>query len=233
MSNLVQLQSIDRRHAIRSLALALTAAGTLDLDAAQHVHDATSAEKKAAGGAYKVKAFQPHQYKTIQRLAELIVPKDDVSGSAVDAGAPEFIDTLASQNTTLASIYHGGLAWLDAEMRKRYNTTFVAATPAQQTAMLDTLVSAEKREAARKQEELVYQRSADYKVFSGYTTERSGDLGPGVAFFDWIRKMTVDAFYTSPIGVRDLGYKGNRAWSKYTVPQECIDYAMKRSPFAG
>ena len=79
MSNLVQLQSIDRRQAIRSLALALTAAGTLDLDAAQHVHDATSAEKKAAGGAYKVKAFQPHEYKTIQRLAEIIVPKDDVS----------------------------------------------------------------------------------------------------------------------------------------------------------
>ncbi|MBL8293408.1 MAG: hypothetical protein JNN08_16290, partial [Bryobacterales bacterium] len=47
---------------------------------------------------------------------------------------------------------------------------------------------------------------------------------------DWVRKMTVDAFYTSPLGIKDLGFKGNRAWSKYTVPQESIDYVMKRSP---
>src|SRR4051812_24701027 len=114
MSNFVSLETIDRRSIIRGLALAITSAGMLDLDAAQHVHTETSSEK--AKGAYKVKAFQPAEYKTLQRLAELIVPKDDVSGSALDAGAPEFIDLLCSQNEELADIFQGGLAWLDAEM---------------------------------------------------------------------------------------------------------------------
>lgn len=230
MSNLVGIETLDRRSVIRRLALALTAVGTLDLEAAQHVHAVAAAER--ASGPYKVKAFQPLEYKTIQRLAEIIVPADSVSGSALDAGAPEFIDTLASQNTQLADIFHGGLAWLDAEMRKRYGKTFVAATAAQQTEMLDLLVAAEKEESARRAEELVYRRSADYQAFSGYTVQRSGELAPGAKFFDWVRKMTVDAFYTSPIGIKDLGYKGNGAYSKYVVPQECIDYAMKRSPFA-
>lgn len=226
---LVQVQ-VNRRDAIRAVAMGLTTLGMLDLDAAQHVHTATSGEK-AATGAYKVKAFQAGEYRTIHRLAELIVPADSVSGSGVDAGAPEFIDLLCSQNQKLADIYHGGLAWLDAEMRKRVAKRFVEATEAEQKTMLDTLVKAEAAETARRGEELVYQRSAVYKDFTGYTTDRASDLGPGVRFFDWVRKMTVDAFYSSPIGVKDLGFKGNGAYSKYEVPKEAIEYAMKRSPF--
>jgi len=230
MSNMDSLVQIDRRNAIRAIAMGLTSLGVLDLDAAQHVHEATGGEK-AATGAYKVKAFQPEEYRTVRRLAELIVPADKVSGSGVDAGAPEFIDLLCSQNEQLAQIYHGGLAWLDAAMRKRVGKRFVEATEAEQKAMLDALVKAEAAESARRSEELVYQRSVVYKDFVGYTTERSADMGPGVVFFDWVRKMTVDAFYTSPIGVKDLGFKGNGAYSKYVVPQEAIDYAMQRSPF--
>ncbi len=220
----------NRREIIRALALGLTAAGVMDADAAQHVHAATGAEK--AKGPYKVKAFQPHEYQTIARLAEIIVPKDDISGSAVDAGAPEFIDTLSSQNERLAGIFHGGLAWLDAEMRQRYGKRFVEASPQQQTRMLDVLVAAEKEEAARRSEELVYRRSNDYRQFSNYTVKRPSPLGPGITFFDWVRKMSVDAFYTSPTGIKDLDYRGNRGMSKYVVPQEAIDWAMKRSPFA-
>lgn len=230
MSNFVPLQTIDRRSLIRGLAMAITSAGMLDLEAAQHVHTETASEK--AKGAYKVKAFQPGEYKTLQRLAEIIVPKDDVSGSGLDAGAPEFIDVLCSQNDVLAAIFQGGLAWLDSEMRKRYQTTFAAAAPAQQTAMLDVLVEAARVDAARKSEELVYSNSPTYKDFSGYTVHRASDLGPGIIFFDWVRKMTVDAFYTSAMGMKDLGYMGNRAYSKYTVPKEAMDYALKRSPFA-
>lgn len=224
-------EEVSRRQLIRSIALGLTSMGMLDLDAAQHVHSAANGEKAANKGAYAVKAFEPEEYRTIRRLAELIVPADSVSGSAVDAGAPEFIDLLASQNGTIADIFHGGLAWLDAEMRKRGAKRFVEATEAEQKAMLDTLVKAETDEGARRNEELVYQRSAVYKDFTGYTTNRASDLGPGIRFFDWMRKMTVDAFYTSPIGVKDLGYKGNGAYSKYVVPQEAIDYAMRRTTF--
>ena len=224
------MSNINRRDAVRAIAMGLTSMGVLDLDAAQHVHEATSGEKKATG-TYKVKAFQPDEYRTIRRLAELIVPADRVSGSALDAGAPEFIDLLCSQNEELAGIFHGGLAWLDAEMRKRGHKRFADSSEAEQKEMLDTLVKAEAVEAARRSEESVYQRSAVYKDFTGYTTQRGSDLAPGVRFFDWVRKMTVDAFYTSPIGIKDIGLKGNGAYSKYIVPQEAIDYAMNRSPF--
>lgn len=221
----------NRREVIRALALGLTAAGggVMDADAAQHVHQETAAQK--AKGPYKVKEFQPHEFKTIQRLAVIIVPADDVSGSAIDAGAPEFIDTLASQNVKLAEIFHGGLAWLDAEMRQRYEKSFLEAAEKQQLEMLDILVAADREEAARKSEELVYRRSNDYRQFSNYTVKRPSPLGPGITFFDWIRKMTVDAFYTSPIGIKDLDYRGNKGMTKYTVPQEAIDWAMSRSPF--
>ena len=228
MSNFVQLESLNRRDLIRGIAMALTAMGSLDMEAAQHVHAETEAEKK--NGPYKVKVFTAHEYATLQRLAVLIVPADKVSGSGLDAGAPEFIDTLSSQNQTLADIFHGGLSWLDAEMRKRYAKPFVAAAPAEQIAMLDVLVAAEREEAARRSEELVYTRSPNYKQFSGYTVKRANDLSAGVKFFDWVRKMTVDAYYTSPIGIKDLGFMGNKAYSKYEVPQASIDWAMSRMP---
>lgn len=231
MSNFVALESFDRRAILRGIALAITTSGTLELEAAQHVHEETSAEK-AKTGAYKLKEFTAAEYQTLERLAELIVPADSVSGSAKDAGAPAFIDTLSSQNDTLADLFHGGLAWLDAEMRKRYGTGFVAAKPDQQTAMLDLLVEAGRLEAERKSEQLVYEKAAVYKDFSNYTVKRENELAVGAQFFDWVRKMTVDAFYTSPIGIKDLGYLGNKALSKYEVPKEALEYALKRSPFA-
>lgn len=159
------------------------------------------------------------------------MPADERSGSALDAGAPEFIDLLCSQSRQLADIYHGGFAWLDAEMRRRYERPFVEASSDQQIAMLDALVAAEQAERKRRNEQVAYERSPHYKDFTGYSTHAPSPLGPGVRFFDWVRKMTVDAFYTSPIGIKDVDFRGNGAHSKYAVPQEAIDYAMKRSPF--
>lgn len=191
-----------RRDALRRIALALTAVGAASLDfaSAQHVHHA--ARSAAAGGPYEPKFLNPHEYSTVTRLAELILPADERGGSAVDAGAPPFIDVLCSRNEQLGRIYTGGLGWLDAWMRQQHNTTFLEATGQQQTALLDALVAAENAEN------------------SAPTTE----LGPGVRFFDWIRKMSVDAYYSSEIGIKDLGYKGNGAFSEYTVPQEALDF---------
>ena len=229
MSNLIPLEALDRRVALRQIALGAVAAGTVEMAEAQHVHQTAQAEK--AKGAYKVKKFTAAEYKTLGRLAQLIVPADEVSASALEAGAPEFIDLLSSQNPTLAEIFHGGLAWLDAEMNRRYEKSFVNATEKQQTEMLDVLVEADKVERARLTEEAGYRKSGRYNDFTGYTVQRAGGLGPGVKFFDWVRKMTVDAFYTSPIGIKDIGFMGNGAYTKFEVPQASMDYAMKRSPF--
>lgn len=221
-----------RRDALRQIALGLTAAGTameLDAQAAQHVHSAAAADTK--GGKYTPKIFSQHEWATITRLSELVVPADDRSGSAVDAGAPQFIDLLCSQNQELAVIFTGGISWFDAEMRKRTGKEFVSATAAEQTGLLDAIVAAERTVREQRSEEVLFSRAPQYKGFSGYTVKPGTDLAPGVKFFDWARKLIVDAFYTSPIGIKDVNYIGNQALSKYEVPKEAIDYAMNRSPF--
>ncbi|MCS7023538.1 MAG: gluconate 2-dehydrogenase subunit 3 family protein [Bryobacteraceae bacterium] len=220
-----------RRDALRNIAFGLTTlgGGSLTVEAAQHVHSAVAAER--AAGPYRPKAFSEQQWVTLRRLVELIVPADAVSPSALDAGAPEFIDLLASQNPELARIYYGGFAWLDAEMRRRYGKPFASAKTEQQVAMLDALVEAERLLERHSAEEAIYRRGGTYKMFSRYTTQPGTPLAAGVRFFDWVRKMTVDAYYTSAVGIRDLGFVGNTVLSKYEVPVEVVEYALKRSPF--
>jgi hypothetical protein len=193
-------ESPSRRELLRNAAIAALL-GSVPAEAAQHVHQQATQEKKTAG-AYKPKGLNPQEYRTVQRLAELIVPADEVSGSALEAGAPEFIDLLCSQNEELLAIYTGGLSWLDREMQKRYGALFTASKPAEQTAMLDLIA---------------------------YRKNDGPELGPGIVFFDWVRKMVVDAFYTSPIGWKDVGFTGNKGMSTFQVPKEALEYALKRS----
>ena len=190
-----------RRELLQSIALSVTLGG-LSPAAAQHVHS-MAADEKASTGVYKAKALNPHEYQTMEKLADLIIPPDDKSPGATASGACEFIDLLASQNPRLLEIYTGGIGWLDRAMQRRYSTDFLNAQPNQQTALLD-LIAYDKNESAR--------------------------LGPGIKFFEWARQMVVDAYYTSAIGIKALGYMGNTAVAKFEVPQEAIDYAVKRSP---
>jgi len=194
-----QLLGVSRRHLLR-ITLTTFGVSVVSAEAAQHVHNAVNDVKKTAP--YKPKCFTAAEYKTLQRLADLIVPADAKSKGALDAGAPEFIDFLSSQCKELAEIYTGGFAWLDHEMTKRYAASFVAAMPEQQTAMLDLIA---------------------------YRKNESPELGPGIRFFTWVRNMTVDAFYTSKIGMDDLGFMGNGAMSEFSVPVAAIEYAVKRS----
>ncbi len=193
-------ETTSRRDLLRNVALAVTLGG-LNAEAAQHVHQAAAVEK-ATTGIYKPKLLNPHEFQTMQRLADLIIPADEHSKGALDAGAVEFIDLLCSQSPELAATYTGGIGWLDQAMGHRYQTNFVASKPDQQTEMLDLI-------AFRKND--------------------SPELGPGIVFFDWARKMVVDAYYTSPIGVKDVGYMGNKGMSEFKVPAEAIAYAVKRS----
>ena len=221
-----------RRDALRQIALGLTAAGAaaeLDAQAAQHVHSAAAADAK--GGVYKPKVFTQHEWQTITRLSDLVIPADGASGSAVDAGAPQFIDLLCSQNEELRAIFTGGLSWFDAEMRRRVNKEFLTASATEQTALLDAIVAAERTVREQAAETVLFARAPQYRGFSGYTVKPGTDLAPGVRFFDWARRLIVDAYYTSPIGIKDVNYIGNQALSKYEVPQEAIDYAFNRSPF--
>lgn len=198
------MSEVTRRDLLRAAAAGLLAAGTLDAQAAAHVHHTVEEEKDTAGE-YKPKALNEHEYKTLRRLADVIIPPDAQSPGGVAGGAPEFIDLLCGQNEELAAIYTGGLAWLDRESRKRNGAEFLDAAPGQQAAILDLIA---------------------------YRKNESPELGPGIQFFRWARMMVVDAFYTSRAGIKDLGYMGNTVLSEFKAPPEALEYALKRSPFA-
>ena len=130
---------------------------------------------------------------------------DIIIPGASDAGAAEYIDFLSSHNEELAAIFNGGFGWLDNYMQKKYGADFLTASSAQQTELLDKLA---------------------------YAKNVTPETAPGVPFWTWIRNMVVDAYYTSPAGVKDIGYMGNGAMAVFSVPKEAVEYAMKRSPFA-
>lgn len=205
MSN--QPHEISRRELLRNIGISVTlgtsGVNAITAEAAQHVHAAVKDEKAASPkAAYKPKCFTTHEYKTLQKLADLIIPADETSKGALDAGAPEFIDLLSSQNAELAAIYTGGIGWLDAQMRRRYRAAFIESQAADQTTMLDLIA---------------------------YRKNESPDLTPGITFFTWARNMTVDAYFTSKVGMDYLGFKGNGAMKEFSVPVEAIQYAVKRS----
>ena len=230
MSELIQINNpteragVSRREILRGIALGLTAAGVGSLDpvSAQHVHEEVK-RGRAADGTYTPQRLTEHEFSTVKRLADMIVPADEKGPSAADAGAAEFIDLLCSQNDVLTAIYTGGLSWMDARMRHDHETTFVEASESQQTALLDLLVEQEQAEVDHAWGE------SEHADFRDYGIEKRSDLTAGVHFFDWVRKMSIDAYYTSEAGVKDVGYIGNDALSEYTVPQEAIDFMMNKT----
>ncbi len=201
-------EDISRRNLLRgfsiSAALATSGAGLVTLATTQHVHDAVAQEKQTSQ-VFTPKAFNAHEFKTLERLSDLIVPADEHSPGAIAAHAAEWIDYMASNCPELAEILTGGFAWIDHDMRRRYGADFVDAKPEQQTGLLD-LIAVQKNEAP--------------------------ENAPGIHFFRWARNLVLDAYYTSPIGIKELGYMGNTAVSEFHVPEEALQYALKRSPFA-
>jgi hypothetical protein len=193
------MSDISRRDVLRRIGLALMASGALDRVSAQEVHQMAAG---AQAGPYAPKALSEAAYRTLERLTDLIIPVENGKPGAVAAGAAAWIDMLASENAQLKEIYTNGLAWLDEAMKARGGFDFVSAPPADQTALLDLIA---------------YRRNA------------SPALDPGIQFFTWARRMTVDAFYTSEIGIADIDYQGNRPQATYPAPTEAIAYALKRS----
>jgi len=181
------------------IATSAAVLGTVSEAEAQHVHQETAAAKPAAGAAYKAKAFNSAEEKNLRVLLELACP-----GAVSKGGAFEFIDLLSSNNAELKAIFTGGLAWVDRECEKRYGNVngFAALKPAEQTAFLDLIAYRE-------------------------SFAQDPTLGPGIKFFEWARRMAVDAYYTSAAGIRELGYKGNKGMSDFKVPQASMDHAMK------
>lgn len=195
------MSDLSRRDVLRRLALTLTATGLIDRVAAAEVHSMTA--QAAGGGSYAPKTFSAAHYKTLERLTDIIIPVENGAPGAVAAGAAAWIDMISSENDELKASYGKGFAWLDAAMKGRGGADFVSAAAARQIEIIDLIA---------------YRRNA------------SPELTPGIEFFTLVRRMTVDAFYTSAIGIKDIDYRGNTPIGSYPAPTEAIAYALKRSP---
>jgi gluconate 2-dehydrogenase gamma chain len=188
------IRGISRRDALRNLAVGAAGSSVLQLipaQAAELAHGMIRQEKAASlAGTYSPKFFSANQYQELVLLCDMIIPKDDVSGGAVEAGAPEFIDLLTSENKEYQAVLGGGLMWLDNFCADRYAHTFLECSSAQQKEVLDLIAY---RENAKK----------------------DASLSQGIAFFAKLRLMTCDGFYTSKIGIEDLKYVGNTALAQF------------------
>jgi len=141
------------------------------------------------------KFFTDHEMATITILGDIIIPKDEKSGSASDAKVPEFIEFIVKDIPTHQVPMRGGLRWLDMQCLKRYNASFVTATKQQQLEMVTDIAYPE-------------------KVKPG--------MQPGVSFFNRMRDLTASGFFTTEIGVKDLGYVGNQPNKWEGVPMDIL-----------
>ncbi len=186
--------TISRRDILKSLTLTAITGSVLrviPLEAAEYAHRMVREEKAAAGGqAYTPKFFSPHFYKTLQSLCQTIIPSDDEAKGAIEAGAPEFIDLITSENKDYQVALGGGLMWLDNTCIDRYGSVYLDCTPAQQKEILDLIA---------------YRKNA----------KTDPSLGQGIEFFGFLRKLTADGFFTSEIGINYLGYIGNTFMSEF------------------
>ena len=171
---------------LRLLASAPAAAGFAWTDAeAQQAHTHAQAALTAArktGTAFKPKFFNAHEWATIGVLVDLIIPRDDRSGSATDAAVPEFMDFMMIDQPGRQTAMRGGLAWLDRECVSRYDKMFLTCTDAERGRVLDEI------------------------AWPGKTPP---GLSHGVAFFNSFRDLTASGFWTTKIGIADLQYRGN------------------------
>jgi hypothetical protein len=179
---------ISRRDILKSLTLTAITGSVLRIipaEAAEYAHRMVrEAKATAENQVYAPKFFSPHFYKTLQTLCQTIIPADDQAKGAIEAGAPEFIDLITSENKDYQVALGGGLMWLDNTCIDRYGKVYLDCTPVQQKEILDLIA---------------YRKNA----------KQDPSLGQGIEFFGLLRRLTADGYFTSEIGIEYLGYIGN------------------------
>ena len=187
---------MNRRESLKLVAAAPFAAGfTWTPTDVARAHDKQQA--RSAAEPFAAEFFTDHEYETVRVLVDLIIPADDRSGSATDAGVPAFMDFMMMDRPAMQNPMRGGLAWLDHQCRKRFSKSFVDCDDAQRRALLD---------------EIAWPETAP------------PEMSQGVAFFNSFRDLTASGFWSSKMGVDDLQYMGNTFVREWTgCPQEVLD----------
>ncbi len=152
---------------------------------AQEAHQHAQAAKTTAaktGAPHKPTFFNAHEWATVRMLVDIIIPRDDRSGSATDVGVPEFMDFMMNDQRGRQTAMRGGLAWIDYECEKRFDKRFIDCTDDQRKGVLDDIAWPERGTPAMSQ---------------------------GIAFFNSFRDLTATGFWTTKVGIQDLHYMGN------------------------
>jgi hypothetical protein len=200
---------MDRRKSLKALAVG-TFSGAVLLDACKPGDKKDAANKSLADGftldrqpeelkryddVTAEKFFSEHEISTIAVLSDIIIPKDEVSGSATDAKVPDFIEFIVKDMPQHQTPMRGGLRWLDIHSFKKKGKSFVDLDAKSQLEIVD---------------EIAYPKKA------------APEVAQGVAFFSLMRNLTATGFYTSKIGVEDIGYKGNQPNQWNGVPDDVL-----------
>ena len=182
------LKRRDLLKAMTAVPAALAPLASASAMSATTVPKSTTGEA-AASSAYQPKALNEHEWKTVRVLSDIIIPADDRSGSATEAGVPEFIDDwLDFRGGGQLTAIRGGLTWLDMECNRQFAHDFVDCSEAQQKQILDRIA---------------------------YPKTAAPEDGAGVAFFNHLRGLVVSGFFSSKMGVKDLPYLGNQMLSSW------------------
>lgn len=139
--------------------------------------------------------FTPHEMATITLLADIIIPKDEVSGSASDAKVPDFIEFIVKDMPNHQTPMRGGLRWLDLQCLKRFSNPFMDCSQAQRMEIVDEIA---------------------------WPAKAKPEMQQGVSFFNLMRNLTATGFYTSEIGLKDIGYQGNKPNQWNGVPDDVL-----------
>ena len=200
---------MDRRKSIKTLFIGTIGAGVL-------VEACKNSDKKAVAASADValdadrmqeekdylkklnagdKFFSEHEMTTITVLGDIIIPKDEISGSASDAKVPEFLEFIVKDMPGHQTPMRGGLRWLDMQCLKQFDKAFVDCDSKQRIAMVDQIA---------------------------YPKKAKPEMQQGVSFFNLLRNLVTTGFYTSEIGVKDVGYKGNTPNQWNGVPDDVL-----------
>jgi hypothetical protein len=200
---------MDRRTTIKWMLAAAATAPSLQLPSLAFAGDAAARDVAANQAGYGTDPNLQKEWKagdpwpltltagaraTAAALCDLIIPADDVSPAASSVGVVDFIDEWISapypQMRGDRPIVLDGLLWIEAESQKRFQKAFAALGDAQRAQIADDIC----------------------------TTQSKPEFAEAAKFFAKFRDLTAGGFYTTPVGMKDIGYRGNVPLEKFEGP---------------
>lgn len=195
---------MDRREAIKTLSLGTLAAGFVITGCEAPTKEQETVQKKFWDRIteeelemWDTQFFTDHEFATVRQMANMIIPADDRSGNAEDAGVPQFIDFMMLDRPIYQTPIRGGLNWVDYQCEKMFGNRFIACSDKQKTQFLDQIA---------------------------YPDIAKPEMKTGVTFFNRFRDLVASGFWSSKIGIEDIEYIGNEPHGWNGCTDEALEH---------